>query len=199
MVLAKRRGRLFPGILAAAFAGTTAVSIVLTAILLDAFLIRYDRGSVTTMLPSFVYASALILKLGLVEAAVLGVTAFVTMAYDRNSTDDVVIPRYAVASIILPACAPIVGTFVILVSQIFFTKPDGDTFNYFAGLSWAGAVETIAVVWLAAALALASLVKRERPMRFAVIGLVASVVLLALFFYWQFYKFGFDQDRWNNI
>ena len=80
MALVGKRGRLFPGLLAAAFAATMAVSIFITALALDSFLIRYDRGSVTTMLPGFVYASALILKLSLVEAAVLGVIAMTTCA-----------------------------------------------------------------------------------------------------------------------
>ena len=78
---------MLPGILAAIFAGTMAVSVVLTAILLDSFFIRYDRGSVTTMLPGFVYALVLILKAGLVEAAVLGVFAFVTMAVRRREAE----------------------------------------------------------------------------------------------------------------
>ena len=117
MVLGRTRGRLFPGILAAAFAGTAAVSVVLTAVLLDSFLIRYDRGSVTTMLPGFVYAIAFILKTSLVEAAVLGVFAFVTMASGRPSEAQSKVPSWTIFSILLPAAAPLLGTLVILVTQ----------------------------------------------------------------------------------
>ena len=199
MALVGKRGRLFPGLLAAAFAATMACSIFITALALDSFLIRYDRGSVTTMLPGFVYASALILKLSLVEAAVLGVIAFATMANQRNPIDEGRLPLMAFVSIVLPALAPAIGTAAVLVTQTIIERPVGDTANYFARLSQIGVFAVIAVVSFAGLSGIVSLVRKERPIRFAVTGLIVSIVQLALFLYWQFYKFGFDQDRWNNV
>lgn len=190
---------MFPGILAAAFAGTLAVSIVLTAVLLDAFLIRFDRGSVTTMLPGFVYGNALILKVGVIEAAILGVFAFVTMAAGRRTASENGIPFLGMLSVMLFATAPVVGTLVVLITQSVLDTQLGDTVSYFARISRTGVFGLIAILVLASVSAIASLVRRERPAGVSIIGLLASTFSLAVFQYWEFYKFGFDQDRWNEI
>ena len=199
MVLGRTRGRLFPGILAAAFAGTAAVSVVLTAVLLDSFLIRYDRGSVTTMLPGFVYAIAFILKTSLVEAAVLGVFAFVTMASGRPSEAQSKVPSWTIFSILLPAAAPLLGTLVILVTQAIADKPDADTVSYFTRISRTGVFAMIGILVAAIVSAIVALVRRERPRGLPLIALATSIFVLVLFQYWEFYKLGFDQDRWNAI
>jgi len=199
MVLGRTRGRLFPGILAAAFAGTAAVSVVLTAVLLDSFLIRYDRGSVTTMLPGFVYAIALILKTSLVEAAVLGAFAFVTMASGRPSEAQSKVPSWTIFSVLLPAAAPLLGTLVILVTQAIVDKPDADTVSYFTRISRTGVFTLIGILVAAIASAIVALVRRERPWGLPLIALATSIFVLVLFQYWEFYKLGFDQDRWNAI
>ena len=199
MVLGRTSGRLFPGILAAAFAGTAAVSVVLTAVLLDSFLIRYDRGSVTTMLPGFVYAIALILKTSLVEAAVLGAFAFATMAFGRPSEAQSKIPSWTIFSVLLPAVAPLLGTVVILVTQAIVDKPDADTVSYFTRISRTGVFTLIGILAAAIVSAIVALVRRERPRGLPLIALATSIFVLVLFQYWEFYKLGFDQDRWNAI
>ena len=199
MVLSRRRGRLFPGILTVAFAGTTAVSVVLTAVLLDSFLIRYDRGSVTTMLPGFVYAIALILKISLVEAAVLGVFAFVTTALGRPADEHWRVPFWTSLSVLLPTAAPLMGTLVILLAQTIVDGPDADTIGYFTRLSRTGVFAMIGLLIAAIASGIVALVRRERPRGLPMIPLATTVFVLSLFQYWEFYKLGFDQDRWNAI
>ena len=193
--------RLLPGIVAAAFAGMLALSVILTALLLDSFLVRYDRGSVTTMLPGFVYANALMMKLGLLEAAVLGVVAVWSLFSARRSKDDAVlnrIPFCAIGSVLLPAVAPFVGTLSILVTQAIVGKPVGDTLDYFTTISRTGVFALIGVLAVSLVLSITALVRRERPIGFSIVGLSTTALLLTLFFYWEFYKYGFDQDRWNQ-
>ncbi|HKP69815.1 MAG TPA: hypothetical protein VJV05_11075 [Pyrinomonadaceae bacterium] len=197
MVRDKTPGRLLPGILAAAFAGTLAVSIVLTAMLLDSFLIRFDRGSVTTMLPGFAYGNALILKVGLIQAALLGVFAFATLASGRGSTRSR--PVWGMVSVILYALAPLIGTLVVLVTQSAIDKPTGDTFTYFASISRIGVFALLATLFIAIASAVVSIIRREQPIGPSIIAVVINAIVIAVFVYWEFYKFGFDQDRWNNI
>ena len=197
MVRGKTPGRLFPGILAAAFAGTLAVSVVLTAILLDSFLIRFDRGSVTTMLPGFVYGVALILKVGLLQASLLGVFAFATIAAGRSSTESR--PTCGMLSVIAYAVAPLIGTLIVLFVQSVIDKPAGDTFNYFARISRTGVFALMAILIVAIVSAIVSLVRRERPVAPSLISLVVNAFVIAVFVYWEFYRFGFDQDRWNAI
>ena len=199
MVLGRTPRRLFPGILTAAFAGTTAVSLILTAVLLDSFLIRYDRGSVTTMLPGFVYAIALILKISLVEAAILGVFAFVTMAVSKPSEARSKIPFWTILSVLLPAAAPLLGTLVILITQSIADRPDADTVSYFSRISRTGVFTLMVILVAAIVSAIVGLVRRERPRGLLLIALATSVFVLALFQYFEFYKLGFDQDRWNAV
>lgn len=202
MVLARNSRRMLPGILAAIFAGAMAVSVVLTAILLDSFLIRYDRGSVTTMLPGFVYALVLILKAGLVEAAVLGVFAFVTMAVRRREAEyagENHLPVWTIAAVLMPAMAPLIGTLVILATQMVIDKPAADTLGYFTRISRTGVLALMGILLASIAAAIVSLVRRERPSGLSTIPIVTGSLLLTLFVYWEFYKLGFDQDRWNDI
>ena len=197
MALSKKR--LFPGILAATFGGTLAVSVVLTTVLLDSFLIRFDRGSVTTMLPGFTYGNALILKVGLIEAAILGVFAFVTMAAGRNTGGENKLPFWGTLSVVLFALAPFMGTVVVLIAQNVFATSFADTVGYFTRVSRTGVFGLMTILFLAMASAVVSLVRRERPIGIAVISLLASTFAIAVFRYWEFYKLGFDQNRWNDI
>ena len=199
MVLGRTPRRLFPGILTAAFAGSTAVSLILTAVLLDSLLIRYDRGSVTTMLPGFVYAVALILKISLVEAAILGVFAFVTMAVSKPSEARSKIPFWTILSVLLPAAEPLLGTLVILVTQSIVARPDADTVSYFSRISRTGVFTLMLILVAAIVSAIVGLVRRERPRGLPLVALATSVFVLALFQYFEFYKLGFDQDRWNAV
>ena len=52
------------------------------------------------------------------------------------------------------------------------------------------------LVATAAAAAVASLVRRERPRLLAALCLVANLALLVLFWQLEFYAPGFDQDTW---
>jgi hypothetical protein len=57
----------------------------------------------------------------------------------------------------------------------------------------------IVMIAFAAATALYSIVRRERMPEASVIGLMTATTYLLLFYYWELYRLGFDQDRWNDI
>ena len=52
--------------------------------------------------------------------------------------------------------------------------------------------------WIAAALVLgiAASLKCPRHRSPAVLGMVVNATLIGLFWYFEFYRLGFDQDRW---
>lgn len=59
------------------------------------------------------------------------------------------------------------------------------------------AVFVMLVIILAAVLAaLTSLIRREQPSLFPIVGLGTNTVLAGLFWHFRFYALGFDQDMW---
>ncbi len=59
------------------------------------------------------------------------------------------------------------------------------------------AVFVMLVIILAGVLAaVTSLIRRERPSMLPILGLVANMVLVGLFWHFRFYALGFDQDTW---
>ena len=69
------------GILPGTLIVTVAASVVLATVVLEMFALRLEGGgSLTTMFPGFVYTNVLILKVRLVEAAVLFLTSIARRA-----------------------------------------------------------------------------------------------------------------------
>ena len=54
----------------------------------------------------------------------------------------------------------------------------------------------LAIVVAGMLAALASLIRRERPRKLPVVGLVGNIVLIGLFLHFRFYALGLDQDPW---
>lgn len=196
---------MFPGVLSALLVGTVGISAVLGAIVLDVFAIRLaGGGSLTTMFPGFVYATALIFKVSLIEAVVLAVGVAMKVFNAGNTEADLSnqrrhIPVWGITSVLLPATAPFMGAVVIIFAQALSGTPEAFSLDYLTRISRVAVFALIAVIAAATFLAIYSLVRRERPLGVPLTGLATTLVYWVLFRYWEFYKLGFDQDRWNDI
>ncbi len=54
----------------------------------------------------------------------------------------------------------------------------------------------LAFIAAGAVSAIIALLRQERPRSLPVLGLVTNAFLIGMFRYFEFYKLGFDQDRW---
>lgn len=187
-----------PGVLSLLLVVSVGASAVLATVLLEAFAIRLEGGgSLNTMFPGYVYANALIMKVTIVEAVILATLAMVNRLAIGNLSDkqSASFSKLAVVALVLPALAPIVGAIAILIAQSFGEV----SINSFAYFSRSGVFSMMIVLVASSLVSVASIVRRDRPIAGAVLALAMSIVCLAIFRYWEFYKIGFDQDRWNNI
>lgn len=66
----------------------------------------------------------------------------------------------------------------------------------FSDISRTAVFMTLALIVVGAVSAVTSLVKRERPSLLPVLGFAANVLLIGLFWHFEFYARGFDQDMW---
>jgi Uncharacterized protein conserved in bacteria len=186
----------------------------LATILLEALLVGYEPASVNTMLPGWTYASATVMKICLLTGLVAAVIAMVNLARRRwfgeaamrTASDDQqerttnpanlsakAIPIRSILSVALPPFAPLIGALAVVIAQTFVDKPDRASMNF---ISRNGVL--VMMAWITASLILGLLarLKGERPHSLSMFGVVMSACLIVLFWYWQFYKLGFDQDRW---
>jgi hypothetical protein len=181
----------------------TLLSSILAAALLDALIERPEvgGGSVTTIIPGFVYATATVMKVcilaGLVSLVVT-LTKLVSAQTAENAFPTPTLsaqrlPIWGIASTTLAPLTPLVGTLVVLISQTLATEPLIADFSQFSRIAVAVSLLLIAA---GAVFAVTSLVKHERPRLVPVVGLVTNVVLIGLFWHFEFYAFGFDQDTW---
>jgi hypothetical protein len=199
----RTRWILIPGVLPLIVVILLFVSSVLAAFILDAVLIRpvEDGGSINTLLPGFTYSVAALLKLGLFQAILLiAYTLFSWIQRKRSSAPDGNAGlRWSLLSLILPAIASLVGALVILVLQAYLDKPGGGTKSDLSQLSRTGVLVNLGFVGFGGIAAVVALLRREVPRGISVVGLIASLAAIGLHCYWELYKLGFDQDRWNDI
>lgn len=162
----------------------TAVCSVAAAALLDLFVRRplVGGGSVTTLLPGFVYACATVMKVCLVAslAWALGGTLWRLFRGFSVESPSRSPAAWAIASVAIGPFTLIIGTFAVLLS-------DGPRAGVFAMLALLAGGAGAAVI---------SLLRREQAMPVAALGLAVNIVLIALFCYFRFYAPGFDQDAW---
>jgi hypothetical protein len=150
--------------------GTTLSAILATAIL-DALIQRpAGGGSVTTIIPGFVYAAATVMKVCLVGGVVsAGVTLMVGVfgSHARPESalaaDNSRLPRWGIASVALPAVTPLAGAItVVLVQQITSEVLSLRDFTYvsrtavFVTLARGGPTIPAPLAWLASLRSLAS-------------------------------------------
>lgn len=188
----------------------------LATIMLEALLVGYEPASINTMLPGWTYASATVIKICLVAGIVAAVIALVNLARRRwfavpepatkVASDDRqertpnpanisanVIPIWGLLSVALPPLASLIGALAVVIAQTLVDKPDAASMNF---ISRSGVLVMLAWITTSMILGVLAQLKRERPHSLSMFGVVMSACLIGLFWYWQFYKLGFDQDRW---
>lgn len=188
-------------ITAAALIPVTFVCAVLATFVLDALMIRpvVDGGSVNTLLPGTTYAMATIMKVCIAEGLILIVFAVLTYLRSRQfpakpDAPTRSLPFWTIASLMLPPLALLFGAVAIMIAQALADVPgDARSFTFF---SRAGVLVMLACLVASAGAAIIALVKRENPGSVPILSIVTAMVLVGLFWHFEFYAIGFHQDNW---
>lgn len=169
----------------------TFLSGVISAVLLDAFIVRpvEGGGSVTTIIPGFTYATATVMKVCILA----GLASIVIALINRGATN---LPIWGITSTALAPLTPLVGTLAILIAQRLAFSANEPSISEFSLISRVAVFISLFFISLGAVSAVISLVKRERPRMVPVVGLILNATLIALFWHFEFYAVGFDQDTW---
>jgi hypothetical protein len=175
-------------------------AIVATAIL-DPFIERpAGGGSVTTLVPGFVYGAATVMKVCVVAGLGSAVIAFIARFLDRAPSEaasaavEPRLPGWAIASIALAPVTPLGGAIAVMIAQLL--APTALTLQDFTYVSRSAVFVTLALLSAGVIAALLSLTRRERPRQLAMLGLLVNSLLIALFWRLEFFAIGFDQDTW---
>lgn len=184
----------------------TLVSVTLAAVILDVLIVRPELGggSVTTIIPGYVYATATVMKAcilaGLMSVVipliqrVLSDTAVNTLRASTLSAPKV--PVWGITSTALAPLTPLVGALVVLIAQTLAVNGDGPLISDFSQFSRIAVIVNLFLILAGAVPAVISLVKRESPRMVPVVGLITNAVLIGLVWHFEFYAVGFDQDTW---
>ena len=178
--------------LAVALILSTLLAAVASAAMLDTWIQR-GGGSVNTMVPGFTYAAAAVMKVSLFEAVPLLVGAIVQWFHDRSSLN--AIPAIGVISILATPLAIVAGAVLVLLFQALLID-EPDILVRSSAASRAAVFGMMGMLLLGICAGLFSLIRRERPRMVPIVGIVSNFALLLIFRYFEFYKLGFDQDRW---
>lgn len=178
----------------------TLLSASLAAVFLDVLLERPEvgGGSVTTIIPGYVYATATVMKV----CILVGLVSVVILLAKRVLAGDALrapalsrgLPICAIASTALAPLTPLVGALVVLIAQTF--PENSPSITDFSQFSRVAVVVNLFLISAGAVFAVTSLVKHEHPRLVPVVGLITNVVLIGLFWHFEFYALGFDQDTW---
>lgn len=184
----------------------TLVSAILAAVVLDVLIVRpaLGGGSVTTIIPGYVYATATVMKAcilaGLVSVVIL---LMKRVLVDRTETTLRAptlsarrFPIWGITSTVLAPLTPLVGALVIIMAQTRADDPSGPLISDFSQISRVAVAVNLFLISAGAVSAVTSLLKHERPRLVPVVGLITNVVLIGLFWHFEFYAVGFDQDTW---
>ena len=157
-------------------------------------------GSMTTMLPGAVYAMATVMKVSLFSggiAAVIAVGTWIT-GVPRPESRAYRLPAWGFAATALIVSTPWLGAIGAVIAQLFVDTGSGLSLGNLPQISRVAVFVQLSVLVTGALSAGASLARDEQPRLVAMLGLVAGVVLIALFWHFQFYAQGFDQDTWAH-
>jgi hypothetical protein len=165
----------------------------LAALLLDRLAHRSAyTGSLTTMFPGFVYATATIMKVCLV-AGVFSIPVGLGQWIAAGRAAIAATPLWALASLALTPATILVGAVAVLAAQRWAGPVSRASLDE---VSRSAVFVMMVLLAVAAIAALVSLVRRERPRLLAAFGLAVNIALLVLFWQLEFFARGFDQDTW---
>ena len=156
--------------------------------LLEGFMHRPDGGgSLTTLFPGFVYATATILKVSIgASAAALVLRWFCEMRVSRS----------AALSLAAAPLAPVAGTIALLIAGRVAEHAAGLSMSYIPRVAQTGVIALVACI--AVGLCAGVLAMRRGPRPAAAFAVVVNAVMLGLVLYFRFYQLGFHQDRWAS-
>jgi hypothetical protein len=100
------------------------------------------------------------------------------------------------ASITLAPLTPLVGAVTVVTVQALAHAPQGLSMIDLSQFSRIAVVVTLFLISAGVIAAVTSLVRRERPVLLSALGLVTNGLLIGLFWHFEFYAVGFDQDTW---
>lgn len=176
----------------------TFLSATLAAVILDVLIDRPAQGggSVTTIIPGFVYATATVMKVCILAGLVSVVIAVMkrVLADRAENISARTLPIWGITSTALAPLTPLVGALVVLIAQTL--AGSAPLINDFSRFSRIAVAVTLFLISAGAVFAVTSLVKHERPRLLPVVGLITNAVLIGLFWHFEFYALGFDQDTW---
>lgn len=173
------------GILCAALTPLTVAAVIVTTALLDVFAYRPMPASLTTLFPGLAYATKTFMLVSF--AASLLVAAIAITRRQRFRCENT--PSWALLSFAAVPLAPLAGAFAVLMAQRFFETPR---------VAQTGVLAMLACVGAGLIAGLVALARRQRPGALSALGVVTNASLIGLFRYFEFYKLGFDQDRWAS-
>jgi len=106
------------------------------------------------------------------------------------------IPILAILSVVLTPLTQLIGALTILVAQALVDKPEGISRSYFPFISRTGVLVMVACLVAGMVLGVVALFKHKSWRSLGGLGVVMNAFLIGLFWYFEFYKLSFDQDRW---
>ena len=171
-------------------------SSVIATVLLDSFARRPGPMSVTTLFPGFAYAAATIMKVCIVAGFIAALAAVASRRLTFGEGRSTHLPRWGITSVTLTSVTPAIGAIVILIGQGILAARATWSTTEASSVSRVAVIVVLAIIALGAIIAVISIFKRESPVALSVLGLVINVVLVLLFWRFEFYAIGFDQDTW---
>jgi hypothetical protein len=184
----------------------TLLSAIFAAIILDVLIERpaLGGGSVTTIIPGYVYATATVMKVCLLAGLASVVIPLMNrvLAYKaENALRAPTVsarrcPIWGITSTVLAPVTPLVGALVVIMAQTRADNAVGPLISDFSQFSRLAVAVNLFLITAGAVSAVTSLVKHEHHRLVPVVGLITNAVLIGLFWHFEFYAVGFDQDTW---
>jgi len=184
----------------------TLLSSIFAAVILDVLIERpaMGGGSVTTIIPGYVYATATVMKVCILAGLVSVVLPLMSqvLAHKAETTLNVPtlsvrrFPIWGITSTVLAPVTPLVGALVVILAQTRADKTVGPLISDFSQFSRVAVAVNLFLITAGTVSAVTSLVKHEHPRLVPVVGLITNAVLIGLFWHFEFYAVGFDQDTW---
>jgi hypothetical protein len=173
---------------------------VLAAAILDSFVRRpqVGGGSITTLIPGFVYACATVMKVCLISALVSIVVGLTWRLWARDASKRSIpnLPVWGLASVALTPSTPLLGALAVVGVQSLGAAPVDMSGGHFSQVARSAVIAMLVIILTGGLTAVTSLIRRERPLMWPILGLIVNLVLVVLFWHFRFYAVGFDQDRW---
>lgn len=177
----------------------------LATMILDAFLEGPGPSSVTTRVPGFVYASATVMKVSISAGVLTLLTRLVSRAvvrFKQNATrptsgpSSMVFPCWGITASALAPITPFVGALGVLTAQALTQTRGSLSMADMSQISRTAVILMLSLIAVGVVAAAIGLLTRERPVPLSALALVTNVLLIVLFWHFEFYALGFHQDAW---